>query len=1128
MSGLCVNTDFEYDSNHTDSFGSSISSPHEEEIASNRNYVEANRNTNEYFLKKIIRKKEYPRRVITGLCPGRGKFIQIDSKLSCCCPTIGSKDKNKIFINFDENVISKVDNIYGTSGNCVVKIRRDPPYEDFILLTSENNALVELFYNEIISWIKGTNNTKFLLWKWAKGIIKNLLRGIGVAKDLMIATELETQYKKIKGMSDENTELEKKCEENLTKLNKKGKTILKLYLRLMISRIKQESHGCFSYEILTNMAFEKLKKNWEESYFVEKIFKTQEVFQENINIFDMQSKNTSDDGLSSVTNFRNSFIQQNLTVKSKQICSKINNVYQNLNSSLSKLQLLNKCAHTGNTKKIKKLDDSKKVEIVKHLQEMADLRHNIQAMSNEGEEFILVGDQSSGKSTLLSLLLGVNIAYSADGFATRCPVRYLLEPCSPDCGWKFEFEDPESRTFTIVNEDELKLRLSYHFETVIGSKIINKPVTIKIWSPTATSSMTLVDLPGLIGSGHDSNKETQHLQSVALVSEYVRRSNTVILYVTRFDVDIGSQNTNILEEVQKRPVDKVVYCLTHFDRYCVDTNVTPEDIYKLIKRASEDITLGREIFLLSLSKTVEELPSKEQLVYNQIEVLKNNYSQSLNTFKVNFNISSLRNLLRKRLHKNLVQVDSVVNHFISLQKSNIHKQWNLINEMENKPLINQWVLDKFLVSFSKIIVKILKGQFLPSVSLNISSFGETDAKFFETLPEEVFQANNYAIRDNVSIWPNCYLKIRESLTENEESSNKQISDDISDDEINLEIHSFDSKIDQSMKRDIMSHSLFTRTIEELQNRLWSVSLTPEYSSVIYSISSDPNINIDDPKSAVHSLMFHTVQEQLRMLDFFDYSMKRLEYIFFKIIRFGLFKFRNTSHEYKEAYILDQPEFQAVMEIEIHKYITTLSFQTKKEIISIFNEIMNSPIVISHAQKYKDILKSQFQWTDSQIHECLSDEIFTPRQIKTGESSEEIAELEEKRTNKIRNFITLHINIRLILIMENMHRCIDYHWRRMLDNSQESVIHSTSELNTGISFFEYLKDNVLEKFSLEKTSVVGDKLFKLYSGEENQCHLEEDISILKDAQNTLKKLSSSTETLQEVVAKSIELAGNKFL
>ena len=145
MSGLRVITDMDELSNRPESPGSTFSSPHRDESRSNnsiniKNILETSRNTNEYFLNKIIGKKEHSRRVITGMHPYMGKFIQIDSKLNCCFPAMRSKEKNRIYINFDENVVSKVENTYGTKSNIVIKIRRSPPHEDYVLLTSENDA----------------------------------------------------------------------------------------------------------------------------------------------------------------------------------------------------------------------------------------------------------------------------------------------------------------------------------------------------------------------------------------------------------------------------------------------------------------------------------------------------------------------------------------------------------------------------------------------------------------------------------------------------------------------------------------------------------------------------------------------------------------------------------------------------------------------------------------------------------------------------------------------------------------------------------------------------------------------------------------------------------------------------
>ena len=53
------------------------------------------------------------------------------------------------------------------------------------------------------------------------------------------------------------------------------------------------------------------------------------------------------------------------------------------------------------------------------------------------------------------MLLG-NIAYTDESFATRCPVRYLVEPSPPHLGWKFEFENPVTLEYQTVTQEELQ------------------------------------------------------------------------------------------------------------------------------------------------------------------------------------------------------------------------------------------------------------------------------------------------------------------------------------------------------------------------------------------------------------------------------------------------------------------------------------------------------------------------------------------------------------------------------------------------------------------------------------------------------------------------------------------------
>ena len=80
MNDLTLDMD-EANSSHPDSWDYPTPTP----VYSNEPHdLDTYSNTNEYFLKKIVGTKEYPRRVITGMHRTLGKFIQIDSKNNCC------------------------------------------------------------------------------------------------------------------------------------------------------------------------------------------------------------------------------------------------------------------------------------------------------------------------------------------------------------------------------------------------------------------------------------------------------------------------------------------------------------------------------------------------------------------------------------------------------------------------------------------------------------------------------------------------------------------------------------------------------------------------------------------------------------------------------------------------------------------------------------------------------------------------------------------------------------------------------------------------------------------------------------------------------------------------------------
>ena len=272
-------------------------------------------------------------------------------------------------------------------------------------------------------------------------------------------------------------------------------------------------------------------------------------------------------------------------------------------------------------------------------------------------------------------------------------------------------------------------------------------------------------------------------------------------------------------------------------------------------------------------------------------------------------------------------------------------------------------------------------------------------------------------------------------------------------------------------------------------------------------------------------MVYTIQKQLYIGGFFNYMIKRLEYVLFKILKYVLWDIANSADtEVDCLLLLQKKEFQYILEIEIHKYVKELTEFTINEMISIFNEVVNAPIVLNLAQRYKEVLINDFGWSAIILDECSSGEILKSKHIDIDISGND-SDSEKTRIQKIQNLIKLHIHIRLIMLSEHMIRCVDYNWRRMLDNTKENTINHSSYLS--LSIYEYLKKNVFCEVSIEGEKYNREDLFKIYSGNQTldlRTHTDK-IDLIHE---NFEGIIQSCEGLNELLNNSITIAGKQFL
>ncbi|KAK1130159.1 interferon-induced GTP-binding protein Mx-like [Acipenser oxyrinchus oxyrinchus] len=151
---------------------------------------------------------------------------------------------------------------------------------------------------------------------------------------------------------------------------------------------------------------------------------------------------------------------------------------------------------------------------------------------------VVIGDQSSGKSSVLEALSGVSLPRGG-GLMTRCPLELILKNVKTG-EWKgmIAYKDYEKK---LRDPSEVEREIKTAQDTVAGknNEISTERITLKIESRTAPD-LTLIDLPGIariaVGSqSHDIEKTIKKL-----INSYIKKAETINLVVIPCNTDIAT------------------------------------------------------------------------------------------------------------------------------------------------------------------------------------------------------------------------------------------------------------------------------------------------------------------------------------------------------------------------------------------------------------------------------------------------------------------------------------------------------------------------------------------------------------------------------------------------------------
>ncbi|KAI3659099.1 hypothetical protein MP638_001966 [Amoeboaphelidium occidentale] len=267
---------------------------------------------------------------------------------------------------------------------------------------------------------------------------------------------------------------------------------------------------------------------------------------------------------------------------------------------------------------------------------------------------VVIGSQSSGKSSLLEHLIGHKFLPKGQNMVTRRPIEITLvnSPLLQKEYAELPREGVKTDDFSSLARTLSDLNLSVSEEECVS----NDPIVLRIYSPTLPD-LQLVDLPGYIAVNSSNQPKELKQKIVQLCREYLKDQN-VILAVSAADVDLansealnearnadplGKRTIGVLTKMDLVPVEKGQQLLNN-DQYhlklgyygvvCTDSSNAEQKLFsRYAQKYQKNVSTGN-----LLTKLVGVLESSMVKSLNfVVDKVRKELEETKYKFKVRFN-----------------------------------------------------------------------------------------------------------------------------------------------------------------------------------------------------------------------------------------------------------------------------------------------------------------------------------------------------------------------------------------------------------------------------------------------------------------------------------------------------------
>jgi len=314
---------------------------------------------------------------------------------------------------------------------------------------------------------------------------------------------------------------------------------------------------------------------------------------------------------------------------------------------------------------------------------------------------VMIGSQSSGKSSLLNKLLNMEMLPTGSKMVTRTPLNLELINTNKDFYAEFgNFDDckwSKIKTITLTYpkplSDEIQIIKNYIMSLTkkyAGNEmnISDKEINIRIYSPNVIN-INLIDLPGLTMIACTDKGQPADIkdQIQTLIEKYVKNSNNILLCVIPAREDIETDIAlDFLKKYDKNG-DRTLGILTKIDLMNKNTTI----VNYLENNISKDLKVKYGYYAVNNNESDDFIYFNTHDIYKEL------------TCKEKFGVKNLGDSLSKILLENIKKsIPNLLIEIDNLYKKSIIILDNLGIELPTDKNALYSYLTKFIINFSSI------------------------------------------------------------------------------------------------------------------------------------------------------------------------------------------------------------------------------------------------------------------------------------------------------------------------------------------------------------------------------------------------------------------------------------------